>query len=825
MGNQGMTNWKFTAFFAIALMLAAGLFSSTAMAADNDGLGATTVELGSVTEQEFSVYNTDPDTGTGGTDTQLAGGSTGNALQFTYTITDLDMASGEFQIEIPSGWTVSRKSIIIADGTSVSDTTKIYETKADAALDTDMGTATSRGRVTVTPATRDYVRTVKVALDGGWSSGGTLIIIFGDVTDPNPSSLNEGAGAESYRRYRFPSSSKAKDGRITELKETDTNDSGEIDDEDINPHAFVNVGNAREGSGTVEISPAAAYETEKRSFVIAFTAAGPMYGSKIQVTIPSALLPDTDPETIVSNHLHDNLVVTQRYGVDFGTPDEGDRKSYHWDANDSRVVTIYIDDMHEGDIVRISYPGATVGTVTDASDFVAANSGIPFVVQAETTGDEAYAPVDGVGFVVDKPDNGVVYPLAGSGMVEITSTKTKSSSVQVGSIHDLSIKYTSATKVDDVYLWVVVPDDVLKQPDSDGDLEALVLTLDQYAGTTTRDENFGYVPDTGVDPLIVGDDDDAVVWGPIDFSRAGRTFTARIDNVEITGTPGIYDWTVYLAKGLVVDEDADPRVPVEGTLPGQMPADSVSPLYVLQTSADLDVPDVTFKIKRTAKAGDETDDDDLLGLNDDESVLSDFAAGSKYTIEFEFEVVTGTPIKDGEVSFEIPALWDDPVETEKTDVAGRVTATFNTDGDSDDTEVDKDDLTVSSSGEITVEIPELLSGGTVTIIYGANAGMRPAVQYTAEDDIEIIGYYKVGAGKSFPKRNTGVSVFVNVTNAESGSGSATISVAGSNHTIRAGSEDNRITVIFTAAGTMDGGRVRFSLPDSGWGPMQSTAFR
>ena len=43
MGNQGMTNWKFSAFFAIALILFAGLFSSTAMAAANDGHGTITV--------------------------------------------------------------------------------------------------------------------------------------------------------------------------------------------------------------------------------------------------------------------------------------------------------------------------------------------------------------------------------------------------------------------------------------------------------------------------------------------------------------------------------------------------------------------------------------------------------------------------------------------------------------------------------------------------------------------------------------------------------------------------------------------------------------
>ena len=44
MGNQGMTNWKFSAFFAIALMLIAGLFTNTAIALDGDG--TVTVEAG-----------------------------------------------------------------------------------------------------------------------------------------------------------------------------------------------------------------------------------------------------------------------------------------------------------------------------------------------------------------------------------------------------------------------------------------------------------------------------------------------------------------------------------------------------------------------------------------------------------------------------------------------------------------------------------------------------------------------------------------------------------------------------------------------------------
>ena len=37
MGNQGTKDWKLTAFFAISLMLIAGLFGNAAIAADGDG--------------------------------------------------------------------------------------------------------------------------------------------------------------------------------------------------------------------------------------------------------------------------------------------------------------------------------------------------------------------------------------------------------------------------------------------------------------------------------------------------------------------------------------------------------------------------------------------------------------------------------------------------------------------------------------------------------------------------------------------------------------------------------------------------------------------
>ena len=85
MGNRGMTNWKFSAFFAIALMLIAGLFSTTAMAADGDGSMRITAPAAAVANN-------------------LEAGSTIN-MTFAYTFTAEDkMAGGLLQMVIPAEW-------------------------------------------------------------------------------------------------------------------------------------------------------------------------------------------------------------------------------------------------------------------------------------------------------------------------------------------------------------------------------------------------------------------------------------------------------------------------------------------------------------------------------------------------------------------------------------------------------------------------------------------------------------------------------------------------------------------------------------------------
>ena len=46
MGNQGTKDWKLTAFFAISLMLIAGLFGNAAIAADGDGSDKWVIGMG-----------------------------------------------------------------------------------------------------------------------------------------------------------------------------------------------------------------------------------------------------------------------------------------------------------------------------------------------------------------------------------------------------------------------------------------------------------------------------------------------------------------------------------------------------------------------------------------------------------------------------------------------------------------------------------------------------------------------------------------------------------------------------------------------------------
>ena len=788
MGNQGMTNWKFTAFLTIALMLVAGMFSSTAMAGDGDG--TITVTAPTVT---------------------LRSGATAQTLTFTYNIpADItDMADGFFMLEIPraDGWVVSKKSVTITDGTN-----NLYITDANGAIDkaTGQGTDATRARVTILPSSGDNIRSVKVKLVETAAAIDTVVLTFATVTAATPRSLDriETAGTlnTSYRRYKFTASSQKKGGRMTELKALDTDGTvGISDDEADAARAYINVGNVVDGAGTVKITPAVAYQSEKKDFSVLFTATGPMYGSTITVDIPDALFP-ADPDSVgIGVLLTAALRVHSSGGVTFGAD---------WTVTDAGLVTININAMNVGNTIRVSYPNVTVGT----TGVTVATPGA-FVVATTTTA-TGPANVGGVGAVDPagpEKDNGTIYLLAGSGTVEVTSTTTGTAAVPVGTTHDFQVKYTAAAKFSAVYIRVALP----AAGFTDGTDTALTaLTMVQH-DPVTGNRNYGYV--TGPKDKVFVDGLNAI-WGPIDFAGKGTTFTAHIRNVKAATTPAVGQLEAHVNT---IADGATPgaSVPTDGAVTPQ------PRIHILQTSLDLDAPDVTFALTMTGTGVDGTGAPNPLSTTN----LIAFPANSMYSMEFTF-TASGSSIYNGEVSFDIPIGWTPPVETDATDVAGRVTATLP-DGPDDGSERDtvhKDNLIVQGH-KITIKIMELAQNATVVVLYGTNFGADPKkhramVQNTAQDDLEIAGQYMVGkTARYFPKRATD-TVEIDITNAADGSGDATIMATGSgasNHQVRAGSEGNRVTVIFTAAGTMDGGRVSLSLPvataPEAWGPMQSTA--
>ena len=122
MGNRGMTNWKLGAFFIISLMLCAGLFGNTAMAANGggtvtvgwDGSAATAPAAvpSAIGVADSETANTPP----------LNAGTRYNAIQITYTATAADkMGGGLVRIDLP-GLTIAK---IATDDTT---TTMVTET-------------------------------------------------------------------------------------------------------------------------------------------------------------------------------------------------------------------------------------------------------------------------------------------------------------------------------------------------------------------------------------------------------------------------------------------------------------------------------------------------------------------------------------------------------------------------------------------------------------------------------------------------------------------------------------------------------------------------
>ena len=767
MGNQGMTNWKFSAFFAIALMLIAGMVS-TAMAADGDGTvtinwapdddagAGTSGEVDKIEPQDVT------DAAAGSTAVPLPSGSVENSVELRYTLdatgAAIDMNGGAVKIEIPSGFTVSKGLVTVTDDADV-----IYDTDRAAKVDTAAGDPQDgdnaldpleRGRVKILPVSGSNVSSIEVSLDAEWNlASGTrvLAIQFDLVTAAVPSSLpftNDNANARRYNEYRFTTSSKEKDGTLTRLKATSDNPE---------PQPYVWVGNAAAGTGTATATPTAAFEGESGvDFRIVYTAVGTMYNSKIRVTIPASLVAPDDTEDA---RTHDEeftalITISQRGGVNFGDANGTAAGSpvYVADAANG-TIDISIDNLNKDDDVRIFYENITVQTLT-------AEEQITVGTDTDENGTDAFIQVG--------DPIGSVKPLLGSGEVTLNPA-----AVEVNSVRDYTVTYKALTKLEDVWLVVDLPDTAFV--DEDG---SRVNTFTNDRVDNDGALNYAYIPTA--DDQTLTTDSQAVIWKIASLGK-GSTFRRTIKRLRATSDAGAYTWEARL-----VLTDPGTAEPSDG--------DVGVTLYVLQAGSDPDNPDVTFDITSTIPS------DTVRGEG--------YPAASEQTIMFEF-VAANTPIKDGNVSFRIPSGWTRPNET--ADAAGQVTV--QTDADAAGTGADPADLDAkhvsTSSTEITVNLETLPENGRVIVTYS-----KGIIQHNAQEEVEIRGYFKSGA--SLPERVSEI-VVVDVTNVAHGSGTVTIGPT----SVEAGSTDNDMTVRFTAEGSMDGGQVRLELP-AGWGSLQET---
>ena len=219
-------------------------------------------------------------------------------------------------------------------------------------------------------------------------------------------------------------------------------------------------------------------------------------------------------------------------------------------------------------------------------------------------------------------------------------------------------------------------------------------------------------------------------------------------------------------------------------------------------------------------------ENDAVEFKINDGPFATFNAGQEVgSIKFSFEAVN-TSIRDGQVRFTLPKGWT-PAKapsteaTQKLDTLGELTISGG--GYVRIASGDKKKTSVSVGRTITVGVLMLEKGDAIDITINGYTDETTKivnnvkVQSDATDDDEyeeITGYFWTSKPIRGRGHNAG-KVEVEITNAADGSGNATISRS----SVKAGSDEEEITIDFTAAGTMDGGSVRLRIPN-GWGDLQ-----
>ena len=747
-----MYTWKLNLFFVIGLILIAGVFNNTAIAAPNDGKGAIEVLWD---EQDITSTLT---VGDPTSDSEpLRAGTTHNMLEFTYTADDtsaIDMSGGRVRITFPSGWKVSNKLIQVTDGTTPG---VVYETDAMGKLDTVIFDTeqkrTDANAKVIFRTDRDITVNLGSEWSGSRSTGRDLIIRLSDVTVPIPSRLTEpGSTADApadsttyrdnYAAIPFVCSSSARNGTLSRLSAPVAVNVGNI----LGNRVGVNrdgqpVSDITSGTLTrdplireVTVTPTRVFPGEENIPVrITFEAPGPMYGSSLSIDLPDALVLDTINAS----------TVTVRSGGTLG------------DITYADPLIISISTLNRGQRITVSYRKPEVGTTADTTT-VTTGIGGETAIAATVTG-------------------GVVSALAGSGRMEISPIF-----VEVGSQRrDITLTYHAYTALG----TDAAPVDIEIVP------AGIIIDSTNTLQTTAPNE-YGYVSSSRSGVMVVGGTSASTAeihWDGITLKKNERVRTT-IRRVNISDAARNYEWVVRVGLSSATLNNDDHKLGDDPTTA----VDDRAIFSVVKTSSDA----VGL---------------DFEGSDPSSQGIDTFPAGSRQTFTFTF-TARDTPIRDGRVSLAIPSILGSAPTTTK-DRPGRVTVTSNG-------MLEANQPTVSGR-TINVAIKRLEPGQAVIIEYGTDddekESEKAVLHHTANDNIRVTGTFRVASGAG--TRSTS-PVTIKLGNIADGIGSATLSPT----SIAAGSNDQAIEVIFTASGTMDGGRVSLEIP-SGWGLMQDDPTR
>ncbi|RKU14344.1 hypothetical protein C6502_00555 [Candidatus Poribacteria bacterium] len=528
------------------------------------------------------------------------------------------------------------------------------------------------------------------------------------------------------------------------------------------PEVFVGNTLADNDTVSVKITPEAAYEGEEDiDFVITVTANGPMHDSDIKITVPDGITGIKLGKATDDNSVRKVSPPGVTVGVRSDDADDENIFINTGNLNKNGTIVVRLDNVDISGVSTDSALGFRVYTRTRGTD-------------GDTTDDDnlsdvAFAKIeqtDGKRSI----DGGVIRTVAGNGMLAI-----RPDTVQQGTRQSFTLTFTATTKFDNKPLVIVVPS---------------VIETDLLKTTHVTASGGSYHSDTkAADRLVVSNN--TITINGLNLRKSER-LTIRVNNVNLSEDTGDFTWATTLAGTDITaaDENANPPMVVVGTM---------------QDDVDFEIVDITGA----------------------PISAPEYHAASMRSIRFRFTAVNTVIQAGGTLRFTIPTGWTAP---STTDTANRATVSIvHLDDDNAETFVatvaDKWTLTTRGRRDVILTIApkgKLGIGESVTIRYGtADLTKYPVVisnsargtSASDEDGLSIKGSYRVAT--DFSERDAG-RVWVDITNVKDGTGTATVSP----DIVRAGSTNNLIRVVYTAVGTMNGGAVRLTIPET-WGAAQN----